>query len=214
MSPRPVKDISVNRFRARRGVILRAQIDALIAAAGRPITVLDVGGEPDYWSNLGTDGLERIVLVNVGETAPPAPSDIFEYRQGDARNLDADDQSYDLVHSNSVIEHVGGWLDMTAMAKEVRRVGRSGWVQTPAWSFPIETHFRAPFLHWFGQPIRRRMMSLSVEPHIRSLSLERRRGNVDGTNLLSRPEFQALFPDCELYIERVAGLAKSYTARW
>ncbi len=210
----PPRFSPTNRFRARRGRVLRAQIDALIARAGRPITILDVGGLPDYWLNVGTDGIDRIVLVNRTELGRPAPESIFDYAHGDARNLEFGDLSFDLVHSNSVIEHVGGWNDMTAMAEEVRRVGGAGWVQTPAWSFPIEPHLRAPFLHWFAQPVRRRMMSISAEPYFRSLPLEGRRVWVDRTNLLTRAELQALFPSSELYIERFAGLAKSYSAHW
>ena len=71
--------------------------------------------------------------------------DIFVRKVGDARNLsEYADGSVDLVHSNSVIEHVGGWADMRAMADEMMRIGRSGWMQTPAWEFPVEPHFRAP----------------------------------------------------------------------
>lgn len=212
----PVRDLMVNGFRARRGAVLRAQIDDLVALLGRPITVLDVGGRADYWTNVGVEGIERVLVVNIRTTElnRPGPADIFEHAEGDARDLrEHGDEAFDLVHSNSVIEHVGGWLDMTAMAAEVRRVGRSGWIQTPAWGFPIEPHFRAPFLHWFGGPLRRTMMSLSFEPHFRRLPLERRRGNIDGVNLLSRRELEALFPGCDIYVERVV-LAKSFTARW
>ena len=98
--------------------------------------------------------------------------DIFVRKVGDARNLsDYADGSVDLVHSNSVIEHVGGWADMRAMADEMMRVGRAGWMQTPAWEFPVEPHFRAPFLHWFGDPLRARMLSLSVEKRHRRMDM-------------------------------------------
>jgi hypothetical protein len=194
--------------------VLRSQIDALIARAGRPIAILDVGGLSDYWLNVGTDGIERIVLVNKTDLGRPDPASIFDHVLGDARDLQFEDLSFDLVHSNSVIEHVGGWDEMKAMATEVRRVGFAGWVQTPAWSFPVEPHFRAPFLHWFAPPIQRRMMSMSAEPYFRSLPLDGRRSWVDGTNLLTRAELQALFPNCDLYVERFAGFPKSYSARW
>jgi hypothetical protein len=138
---------------------------------------------------------------------------MFRALLGDARRLEGRaDGSVDLVHSNSVIEHVGPWQDMAAMASELRRVGRAGWMQTPAWEFPIEPHFRAPFLHWFGQPLRRRMLALS--PHYRRAGLAARRLHVDRINLLSRAEVAALFPGCEIWVERVALLPKSYVARW
>ncbi len=213
---RPVRDVTLNHFRAKRGKVLRQQMDDLVAQVGRPITVLDVGGRASYWDNVGLRDVERMLVVNTDERELVAGTgtSIFEYERADGRDLwEYGSQTFDLVHSNSVIEHVGGWLDMAAMAGEVRRVGRSGWIQTPAWGFPIEPHFRAPFLHWFGGPLQRRMMSLSFESHFRHLPLERRRGNIDGVNLLSRREFEHLFPGCDLYIERLV-IVKSFTARW
>lgn len=200
--------------------MLRRQIERLAAHLGRDIVILDIGGRPDYWANVGVGSVARIDVMNHdSEELERAllgglPEAIFTRCIGDARDLSGyADGSVDLVHSNSVIEHVGGWRDMRAMAREMLRVGISGWMQTPAWEFPIEPHFRAPFGHWFGKPAQARMLSLSAAGHIRRLSREKRRERIESINLLSKGEVRALFPDCPIYTERVI-LAKSYVAHW
>ena len=211
---------SVNRFRSARGKVLRRMIDTLAAHLGRELTVLDVGGRPDYWANVGVGGIARIELLNIddaelGRALPPGlPERLFVRKLGDACDLAGyPDGSVDLVHSNSVIEHVGPWPRMAAMAGELMRVGRAGWVQTPAWEFPVEPHFRAPFLHWFARPMQARLMSLSFDARVRRSGLDIRRRRVDSVNLLSRREVRALFPDRPLYVERVV-LAKSFVVHW
>jgi hypothetical protein len=207
-------EMTVNRFRAARGRLLSGQIAKLATHFGRPIVILDVGGRAEYWTNVGFNNVAAIHLLNSeqSELDRKAPSDLFINELGDARNLSKyADKSVDLVHSNSVIEHVGLWRDMCAMADEVLRVGLSGWIQTPAWEFPIEPHFRLPFLHWFGQPLRRAILRGSR--HYGSLDIRDRRYHIDRINLLSYGEVKSLFPDCEIFVERLL-LAKSYTARW
>ena len=211
----------VNRFRSRRGRRLRRQIEALADHLGRDIVVLDVGGRPDYWANVGLARIARIDLVNYSaaelerEAAGGGSGDIFVRKLGDARRLaDYADGSIDLVHSNSVIEHVGGWADMQAMADEMLRVGRAGWMQTPAWEFPVEPHFRAPFLHWFGDPMRARLMALSVRKANRRMDMSTRRRRMELIHLLSRGDVRLLFPGKTLETERVALLPKSYIVRW
>jgi hypothetical protein len=211
-------DMTVNRFREKRGRRLARQLRAVADRLDRKISVLDVGGRPDYWRNIKTDAVAEIVLLNYDavefDRTPPAGTGIlFRAIQGDARNLSGfADGSVDFVHSNSVIEHVGSWGDMWAMASEVRRVGEAGWVQTPAFEFPVEPHFQAPFLHWFGQPIRRRLLTISRL--YRKCNLGERRGHVDRINLLSKAEVKALFAGCELHVERFALLPKSYVVQW
>ncbi len=207
-------DLTENRFRAARGRILRGQIAKLAKHFGRPIAVLDVGGRPDYWNNVGFENIAAICLLNNDERelGRKTSSDLFVGEVGDARNLsNYADKSVDLVHSNSVIEHVGQWHDMCTMADEVLRVGLSGWIQTPAWGFPIEPHFRLPFLHWFAQPLRRMMLRASRD--YGPMDIRDRRYHIDRINLLSRGEVRSLFPECEIFVERLI-MAKSYTARW
>ena len=212
---------AVNRFRAARGRILRAQIETLARHLGREIEVLDVGGHPDYWRNVGLQGIARIVFLNIdpGELGKESAvgagaSTVLERRLGDARDLGAHaDASVDLVHSNSVIEHVGGWDDMARMAGEMMRVGRAGWVQTPAVSFPVEPHFRTLAAHWFGRTAQARMMGLSFDARHRNTDLAERRRRVERINLLGRREVETLFPGHGIHVERVI-FAKSYTVHW
>ncbi len=132
--PARMDDLTENRFRAARGRILRSQIARLAEHFGRPIVILDVGGRPDYWNNVGFENIAAIRLLNndPNELDRKATSNLFASEVGDACDLsNYADKSIDLVHSNSVIEHVGQWQKMCSMADEVQRVGLSGWVQTP-----------------------------------------------------------------------------------
>jgi hypothetical protein len=209
-------DQNVNRFRQRRAKLLHSQIHWMAARAGRRITILDLGGRVEYWGNLpGFDDIAHIVLMNIeaSELSPGADPERFSTAVGNACDLSAyKDKSIDLVHSNSVIEHVGRWPDMVAMAEEAKRVGRAGWIQTPAFAFPIEPHWNMPLVHWLGQPARRALMPLSK--HWRKSSVADRRTAIDRTNLLSRAEMVTLFCGCEILTERFLGLPKSYTATW
>jgi len=209
-----MRDLTINGFRTARGRVLRGQIARLAQHLGRPITVLDVGGRPDYWANVGVENIAETRLLNNDpeEFARPSSSNLFVPELGDARCLSGyGDNSVDLVHANSVIEHVGQWPDICDVAREALRVGRSGWIQTPAWEFPIEPHYRLPFLHWFAAPVRRRLLFASRD--YRALNTRDRRFHVDRINLMSYAEFKSLFPEAEIMVERVL-IAKSYVARW
>jgi hypothetical protein len=87
-------------------------------------------------------------------------------------------------------------------------------VQTPAWLFPVEPHFHAPFMHWFAAPVRASMLSLSMKRKFRIMEPSPRRRIVETINLLTHREVRTLFPGCDIFTERFALLPKSYTAHW
>src|SRR5207247_10104231 len=51
---------------------------------------------------------------------------------------------FDLVFSNSVLEHVGGHERRKRFAETARRLAPHHWVQTPYRYFPLEPHFLFP----------------------------------------------------------------------
>jgi hypothetical protein len=85
-----------------------------------------------------------VVIVNL----KPQPSDVdwISTLVGDACALPrrVTDQRFDLVYSNSVIEHVGGHARREAFAAAVRNAADRYWVQTPYRYFAIEPHWLFP----------------------------------------------------------------------
>jgi hypothetical protein len=185
-------------------------------AKPRPDDVLlDVGGYPTNWSGLERP-VRRIDVLNVHEIDwDPASSPALEIRtlEGDGRALDAADGAYDIVFSNSVIEHVGDWQAQRAFAREVSRVGRTLWVQTPARWFPVEPHYLTPFVHYLPRGWQKRLLrNASVWGWLARPSQEQVDATVDEIRLLDHREMRELFPDCEILRERVLGSTKSFIA--
>ncbi|MBI5104560.1 MAG: class I SAM-dependent methyltransferase [Solirubrobacterales bacterium] len=153
--------------------------------------VLDVGcGE------LGLRGLEPRLDV-LGLDLVDRPEYPGPFLQADAaERLPFEDGAFDLVYSSSVVEHVPP-ARRAAFARELLRVGRGLFLQTPAWSFPLEPHALLPFAHWLPAGARRRYWRLGAQ------------GPWEDVHLLRRGEVEALFGGPVL-AERVGGLAKSW----
>ena len=152
--------------------------------------VLDVGcGE------IGLRALEPDLEIT-GVDLRPRPAYPGPFAQADAtEHLPYEDDEFDLVYSSSVIEHVPPERRQ-AFAAEIRRVGRGWFVQTPAFSFPIEPHSLLPAAHWLPVAARRRYWRLGAA------------GGWEEISLLRRGELEALFGAA--HAERFAGLAKSW----
>jgi SAM-dependent methyltransferase len=112
-----------------------------------------------------------------------------------AAGLPFADAEFDLVYCSSVIEHVAP-ARRRAFAAEARRVARGWFVQTPAWSFPLEPHSLLPAAHWLPVGLRRRYWRLGAA------------GGWEDIQLLRRGELEALFGPARA--ERIGPLAKSW----
>jgi len=182
----------------------------------RDVSILDIGGRPRYWEAMmaGTDLGERLRITLLNLEADTAPQAGFTVLAGDGRAMPQfADAEFDIVFSNSTIEHVGEWEDQQRMADEVRRVGRRYCVQTPNRYFPIEPHFVFPFFQFLPISMRASMVQrfqLGWMPRMpeRELAL----CEVQSIRLLNKGEFQRLFPEATIYEERFGGLVKSFVA--
>jgi len=172
--------------------------------------LLDVGGSDDWnWGDWPA-GAPRVTVLNL--ELPDVRVSGVEYLQADACDMSMfSDQSFDVVFCNSVIEHVTEWERQKAMAAEIRRVGRSYWVQTPNRHFPIEPHMLFPFFQYL--PLSCRRLIAIYWP----FSFEKLRHgdpvrDAVGVRLMNRGEVRECFPDATLQAERFLGLAKSWIA--
>ena len=176
--------------------------------------ILDIGGTPDCWDLLPV--CPRITLLNT----PRAKDDLggaAVWVAGDGRALPFADASFDVVFSNSVIEHVGDVDSQRRFAGEVMRVGRRYWVQTPNRWFPVEQHLLTPFVHWLPRGLQREVVPrcnlwsllVRVTPDRRRFYIEHYLADV---RLLSAAELEKLFPGARLIRERFLGWTKSLVA--
>jgi hypothetical protein len=207
-------DLYRNRFRIARFRLFSELVDS-VALSGRTCTILDVGGTPEYWLALREFWEERdlrILVLNLVKLPSEHPK--IETVVGNACELaEYGDHSFDIVHSNSVIEHVGGWQEQKRMAAETRRVGRSYFVQTPFMWFPLEPHYRTLFIHWLPAQVRAAWIRRMKLGYIKKAAdLEQAMSEVNGLQLLDREQMRSLFPDATIRSEKVGPLTKSLVA--
>jgi hypothetical protein len=172
--------------------------------------VLDVGGTPFNWSFLRRP--PKLIIINL---LPPDNAEcILEtWVVADGRRLPFKSNSFDIVYSNSLIEHLGSFENQRLFAEECRRVGLSYYVQTPNKRFPIEPHLITPFIHWLPVAVQRRLLrNFTVRGLIIRPTDQECEDFVRGLRLLNEPELQQLFPDAKIWHECVVGLVKSLIA--
>jgi len=197
------------RFRSRRMQRFVRELDI-----GPETRVLDIGGTLDNWQLVPVE--PRLVLLNM----PRAKAEMAggaRWVLGDGRALPFRDGAFDVVFSNSVIEHVGGAASQQSFAREVSRVGRRYWVQTPNRWFPIEQHLMTPLVHWLPKSWQRAVVRHgTVWGALTHATVDRRDFYVEhflrDIRLLGCREVRLLFPDASVIRERFLGITKSLIA--
>lgn len=115
----------------------------------------------------------------------------LRFVQANALDLPFADQSFDLVVSFAVIEHVGNRAQQRAFVQELCRVGKQVYIATPNRWYPVEFHTILPLIHWLPPDWFRRILRLLGH------DFWSKEANL---NLLTLSEFKQLFPpDVTLY---------------
>ncbi len=196
--------------RSRRGRM--AFLERLMRPLPKPVKVLDVGGLQSFWveAGLAGDPILYITLLNLTEQSVSYSN--LASVVGDARDLSqyADGQ-FDVAFSNSVIEHVGGFLDQAQMAREFQRVARRYYLQTPNYSFPIEPHYMFPFFQFLPLSLRGLLLQhMNLGWYKRVCNREEALARAARPRLLRKSELLRLFPTARFHNETWLGLTKSF----
>jgi SAM-dependent methyltransferase len=176
--------------------------------------ILDVGGTPANWELLRVR--PQVIMVNLPRALEPSENGL-PWIFADGRHLPFRDKSFDVVFSNSVIEHVGDFVRQEQFASEIARVGVHYFVQTPNRWFPVEHHLLTPLVHFLPSRWQQGLIGKFTvwewiarpRPDQRAFFLEHYLRDI---RLLDSRAMRRLFPDARLIRERFLGLTKSLIA--
>lgn len=179
----------------------------------QPLRILDVGGTGYFWENSTLPKLKQIeiVLLNLHEEEINHPT--IRSVRGDAVAMpEFADHSFDLVFSNSVIEHVYTLENQKKMADEIMRVGNKYFIQTPNRRFPIEAHYALPYAQYMPKKFIYYILTQTKLSRLNKWKPEDAQQYLKEIRLLDEDQLRQLFPHAEIYKEKLAGLVKSFAA--
>lgn len=200
------------RFRSKRAELLTAEFAKL-----NELKIIDVGGSLHFWqeSELGVPA-KNITIYNLEDAGDVHAVGVSTYadvtmKSYDGVRLPEADATFDLCICNSVIEHVPP-PRRAALVRELRRVAKHVYLQTPAKTFPLEPHFLVPFLQWLPKRVGYEVAKISPWRVLSRPTAAVIQTYFWNTNLLTYAEVRQLLPDATIHRERLFGLTKSYAA--
>jgi hypothetical protein len=211
------------RSRRRRAALFFEQL-----APSPDAKVLDLGGGRGAHIAAHYPQLRRVWVADMDREALAFAEREFGFRTillDGNEHLPVADKSFDIIFCSSVIEHISGPKDEAValfksdgrrfsefafgyqkrFAEEIRRVGRSYFVQTPYRYFPVEVHSWLPFAGFLPTP----WQWWAIRSIGRFWRPMRERPD---WSLLTEKEMRELFPDAQIHGEKALFFTKSLIA--
>lgn len=121
--------------------------------------------------------------------------------------------AFDVVFSNSLVEHLGSHAAQLLFAVEVERLATGYWVQTPNRWFPIEPHLICPFIHYLPRSLQRPLYPFTPWALLTAgITASMMDAQFASLRLLTKRDIRELFPGAAVLTEWVAGLPKCFIA--
>lgn len=186
---------------------------ACLESLPKPIRILDVGGYEAFWVNAGFDKREDVEITILNLDLTEVSHKNFTSVVGNGCEMpEFEEDSFDIAFSNSVIEHVYTYESQQKMAKELVRVGKYHYVQTPNKHFAIEPHYLLPFFQYFPGSLKYQILTKTPLSRMHRWEPEFARQYINEIRLISLREFRQLFPSSQVWHEKILGLSKSFVA--
>jgi hypothetical protein len=212
--------------RGQRNKRFRAFLDELRPAeSGRLIKVLDLGGTVPFWQAWNITAHDKLHLTLVNDHISDAENDVesetpfIANRRSDVLTLTKDDfRSFDLIFSNSMIEHLSSWHAQRELADRIGSSEVPYFVQIPNKYAPIDPHIPRLYLPFFGaypKPVQAQIITFkSFGPDGRKPAslAEAYESFLNHYNPLGVRDVRELFPDAKVEFERAFGAPMSILA--
>ena len=196
-----------NKFRRRR---FRIFADA-VKDYPKPVRILDLGGNENFWIQMGLAGNKEFEITLVNPEPVETTAENIKYINGDACRFLQLKLQFDVIFSNSVIEHLGSIEKREQMVHQILASEKSYCIQTPNYYFPFEPHFLFPFFQFFPKSLKIFLVrTFNMGWFTRCRSENEAVRLVDSIRLLRAPELKHLFPGAELIRERFFLMTKSF----
>lgn len=212
------------KFRFKRRELFLKSFDI-----GHNTKILDLGSEDgSHISSVlsGTRALpSNVYLADIEETVINIGKKKYGYIPiliSDSGKLPFDDHFFDIVFCSSVIEHVTvpkqelyciksskefkqrAFKRQREFAREIDRVSKGYFVQTPNKWFPLETHTWLPLIDIFPRSFLLRLLSITNKVWIKKADPD--------WNALDERQIKILFPNSKIIKEKFFGMTKSLIA--
>lgn len=203
-------------FRKRRfkffDRLLKPIVQEKKIAGKLPVRILDIGGLESFWDSTGLLNNDDFHITFANLRKMHTKSHNVESVIGDATNLPFEDKSFDIVFSNSVIEHLYSYENQVKMATEASRVGKHYFIQTPNRHFFLEPHYLLPFFQYLPKSTQLWILLKTKLSRGYKWSEKAAKGYISQVQLLTRKQMRSIFPGSHIYNERFIGMTKSFAA--
>ena len=179
----------------------------------KPLSVLDLGGSDYHWrdSEFQNNRDYHITIVNTEDQSTEDFNNL-SYIKKDVKDLGFfEENEYDLVYSNSLIEHINNFLHQKKLAREIARIGKHYFIQTPNYYFPVEPHFLFPMFQFLPLGLKTKLIrNYDLGWFKKETDIVKANELANSVRLLKKSELKEIFPDGKIYYEKYYIFNKSF----